>query len=64
MALHLDGRRTRRVRGKARGGRPRTVRSVTATAYDAPDDVAAVEFLSYVVDLVVVDTDPANPRCG
>lgn len=41
------------------GDDPRTIRSVTATAYNAPDDAAA-EFLSYVASLAVEETDPIN----
>ena len=41
------------------GDDPRTILSVTATAYDAPDDAAA-EFLGYVARLAVEETDPIN----
>jgi hypothetical protein len=42
------------------GDDPRTICSVTATAYNTPDDAAAAEFLSYVANLAVEDTDPIN----
>lgn len=40
---------------------PGTVRSVTATAYNATDDVAA-DFFSYVAELSLEDVDPINPE--
>ncbi len=42
------------------GDDPRTIRSVTASAYNVPDDAAAAEFLAYVARLAVEDTDPVN----
>lgn len=42
------------------GDDPRTIRSVTASAYNAPDDAGAAEFLGYVAGLALEDTDPIN----
>ena len=40
---------------------PITVRSVTASAYNATDDAAA-DFFRYVIGLSLEDTDPINPQ--
>lgn len=39
---------------------PLTILSVTATAYNAPDDGAAAEFLGRVGGLLIDETDPIN----
>ena len=41
------------------GDDPRTIRSLTVSAYNAPD-AAVAEFLSYVARLAVEESDPIN----